>query len=87
MTREDTIRRIAGMKELEEVICTALSTIYTVDGNVKDVPSFPSDANAKDWTVGLTPPCVGGVQLYLAASLEGEGDLVVITLAPASGLG
>ena len=72
---ESDEERIAGMKELEEVIRTALSTIYTVDGNVKDVPSFPSDANAKDWTVGLTTPCVGGVQLYLAASLEGEGDL------------
>ena len=72
---ESDEERIAGMKELGEVVRIALSTIYTVDGNVNDVPGFPSDANAKDWTVGLTTPCVGGVQLYLAASLEGEGDL------------
>ena len=65
----------AGMKELDEVLRVALSTIYTEDGTTKDVPSFPSDANAQDWTVGKTVPCVGGVQLYLAASLEGNSGL------------
>lgn len=60
----------AGMQELTNVLRAAMSVIYTEHGNGADA-GVPKDIAEKDLTVGLTPPTVGGGQLYLAATLDG----------------
>lgn len=64
----------AGRKQLVEVLRNALSVIYTENGSVDDISgNLPNNVSEKDVTVGKTVPCIGGVQLYLASTLD-AGD-------------
>lgn len=63
----------AGMKQLAEVVKMAMSTIFTTDGSIDDAVSLPTAAKVNDWVVGKTVPCVGGVQLFLAATYSVTG--------------
>lgn len=71
--------KAAGSKQLVEVLRGAMSTIYTEQGSGADIAaSVPTAVKESDLTIGKTKPCIGGVQLYLAATLdgtlEGEGE-------------
>lgn len=62
-------------KEMRQTLCevlkTALSVIYTEHGDSTDVSTeIPSSIKDQALTVGLTEPCVGGLQMYLAATID-----------------
>lgn len=62
----------AGNKQLAEILRTAMSVIYTENATFADMAGkAPEAVQSKDLTIGKTVPCVGGVQLYLAATLDG----------------
>ncbi len=66
----------AGDEQLVEVLKLAMSSIFTEDGSVQNIPGFKEDPKVKQkaLVVGLTPPCIGGSQFYLAADWEQLGE-------------
>jgi hypothetical protein len=70
-----------------EIIKVLLSTIYTENGSGADVSArLSQEVDEKDLTVGKTQPCVGGVQLYLAATLDKTAEDSVKFFHCSSGL-
>lgn len=56
---------------VREILKVLMGTIYTEHGTGADVSAkLPENVDEKDLTVGLTAPCVGGMQLYLAATIN-----------------
>lgn len=54
-----------------QIIKVLMSTLYPEHGNISDVNgAVPSAVETKDLTVSLTKPCIGGLQLALAATLD-----------------
>lgn len=58
-----------GAKELNEILKLLMGTVFTENGNSGD-SGAPESVSDRDLTVGKTVPCVGGSQLYLAATLD-----------------
>lgn len=58
-------------QQMVEIIKTLLGSIYTEHGTGADVSGhLPDNVTEQELTVGKTVPCVGGLQLYLAATLS-----------------
>lgn len=61
----------AGREQLVEVLRSALTLIYTEDATSADMSGgIAAGVTENNITFGKTPPCIGGVQLYLAAALD-----------------
>lgn len=57
--------------KLSKVLQAAFDNIYTENGTSGDVATeVPKEVQESNLVVGLTKPCVGGLQLYLASTLE-----------------
>lgn len=57
--------------KLVEIIKVLMSMIYPENGTTADIPgSLPNAVSERDVTVAKSAPCVGGLQLYVAATLE-----------------
>jgi hypothetical protein len=57
--------------KLVDIIKVLMSLIYPENGTLADVPgSLPSSVNERDVTVAKSVPCIGGLQLYVAATLD-----------------
>lgn len=65
VARDGKANIAAGMVD---VLKKALEVIFTEHGTEGDISAAVPE-NAKDLTVGLTKPCIGGLQLYLAATM------------------
>lgn len=56
-------------EKLSKVTQSALDTMFTEHGDASDVSvEIPEHISDKDLSVGLTKPCVGGLQLFLATT-------------------
>jgi hypothetical protein len=56
---------------VREILKVLMSTIYTEHGTGGDVSAhLPNTINEQELTVGLTKPSIGGMQLYLAATVN-----------------
>lgn len=63
--------RAGATARISEILKALLGTVYTESGTGADVSAhLPNDVDESALTVGKTPLCLGGVQLYLAATLE-----------------
>lgn len=70
---DDAMSRVTA--KTIEIIKVMMGALYPENGNLKDVSgSIPNTVSDREVTVALTKPCIGGLQLYVAATLENEGD-------------
>lgn len=70
--KNDTPKMVQG--KLAKVTQAAMDTMFTEHGDASDVSSdIPEAISDKDLSVGLTKPCVGGLQLFLATT-HGDSD-------------
>lgn len=66
---------LAGSQQLQQVLKTMMSVIFTEHANSNEVSGkIPEKVSDKDLTIGKTAPCVGGLQMFLAATLEFRDD-------------
>lgn len=59
--------------KLIEIIKTLMSALYPENGNAGDIGGVPEKISDRDLTVALTKPCIGGLQLAVAATLDNQG--------------
>lgn len=68
---EGASARAGATARISEILKALLGTVYTESGTGADVSAhLPNDVDESALTVGKTPLCLGGVQLYLAATLD-----------------
>ena len=74
----------AGMEgavrgKLSDILKVLMSTVYPENGSGADVAgAIPAGVGEDRLTVGKTTPCVGGIQLYLAATIGGNSGAVKV---------
>lgn len=59
--------------KLIEIIKTLMSALYPENGTSGDIGGVPEKISDRDLTVALTKPCIGGLQLAVAATLDNQG--------------
>lgn len=59
--------------KLIEIIKALMGALYPENGTASDIGGVPEKISDRDLTVALTKPCIGGLQLALAATLDNEG--------------